>query len=103
MKLTELKKGEAAIISKIENIGELKRRLHDFGINSGEVIKFKRNAPLGDPQQYCVKGNNVAIRKEDAQNIIVELSENFSCHKNHSCNGTHGEGKGFGRKFRNKI
>lgn len=74
MKLSELKKGEEAIIIKIESAGELKRRLHDFGVNSGETIRFKRNAPLGDPQQYYIKGNNVAIRKVDAENILVEKS-----------------------------
>lgn len=72
MILTELKKGEEAKIVKIGKIGELKKRLSDMGVTSGEVIRFERNAPLGDPQQYFVKGNNIALRKEDAKNIIVE-------------------------------
>lgn len=72
MKLTELQKGEEAIIIKIASTGELKKRLGDIGVSSGEVIKFQRNAPLGDPQQYFIRGNNIAIRKLDAQNIIVE-------------------------------
>ncbi|GLI55627.1 iron transporter FeoA [Propionigenium maris DSM 9537] len=71
MKLTELKRGESAKIVKIGRIGELKKRLVDMGITSGEVIKLERNAPLGDPQEYIIKGTGIAIRKEDAQNIEV--------------------------------
>ncbi|MBN1469389.1 MAG: ferrous iron transport protein A [Fusobacteriaceae bacterium] len=72
MKLTELKKGEEAKIVKINKSGELKKRLSDIGVTSGESISFKRNAPLGDPQQYFIKGNNIALRKIDAENIIIE-------------------------------
>lgn len=72
MKLTELQRGESATIKKIGKIGELKRRLIDMGITSGETIKLERNAPLGDPQEYIVKNTGIAIRKEDASNIEVE-------------------------------
>lgn len=72
MKLTELKRGEKARIIKIGKIGELKKRLVDMGVTSGEIIKLERDAPLGDPQQYIVKGTGIAIRKEDAKNIEVE-------------------------------
>lgn len=77
MKLTELNRGERAIIVKIEKLGELKKRLTDMGITSGEVIKLERDAPLGDPQQFIIKGTGIAIRKEDANHIkirdIVEI------------------------------
>ncbi|WP_319371279.1 FeoA domain-containing protein [uncultured Ilyobacter sp.] len=72
MKLTELKRGEKAKIIKIGKIGDLKKRLVDMGVTSGETIKLERDAPLGDPQQYVIKGTGIAIRKEDAQNIEVE-------------------------------
>ncbi|MDN5304365.1 MAG: ferrous iron transport protein [Fusobacteriaceae bacterium] len=72
MLLTELKRGEQAKIIKIGNIGELKKRLIDMGVTSGEIISFKRNAPLGDPKQYVIKNTNIAIRKEDAEKIIIE-------------------------------
>ncbi|OQY41318.1 MAG: iron transporter FeoA [Fusobacteriia bacterium 4572_74] len=71
MKLTELNRGERAIIVKIEKLGELKKRLTDMGITSGEVIKLERDAPLGDPQQFIIKGTGIAIRKEDANHIKI--------------------------------
>lgn len=72
MKLTELLRGQEGKIVKIGKIGELKKRLSDMGVTSGETIKFERNAPLGDPQEYNIKGTNIAIRKKDAENIIIE-------------------------------
>lgn len=73
MNLSELQKGQSAKIKKIGKIGELKKRLVDMGITAGEIIKLERNAPLGDPQEFVVKGTNIAIRKEDAKNIEIEL------------------------------
>lgn len=72
MKLCELKNGERSKIVKIGRLGELKKRLIDMGVTAGEIIKLERNAPLGDPQEYIVKGTGIAIRKEDAKNIEVE-------------------------------
>ncbi|WP_297595873.1 ferrous iron transport protein A [uncultured Cetobacterium sp.] len=72
MKLTDLKRGESARILKIGKIGELKKRLVDMGVTAGETIRLERNAPLGDPQEFIVKSTNIAIRKQDAQNIEVE-------------------------------
>lgn len=72
MTLNELQRGESAKIVKIGKIGELKKRLSAMGITSGETIVFQRNAPLGDPQEYFLRGTAIAIRKEDALNIEVE-------------------------------
>lgn len=75
MNLSELKRGENARIIKIGKIGELKKRLSDMGVTSGETIIFERNAPLGDPQEFYIKGTNIAIRKKDAENILIEKLE----------------------------
>lgn len=77
MKLTQLNRGEKAVIVKIGRLGELKKRLTDMGVTSGETIKLERDAPLGDPQQYLIKGTGIAIRKEDANHIeIKNIMEN---------------------------
>lgn len=72
MNLCDLKNGEKAKILKMGQIGELKKRLVDMGITIGEIIKLERNAPLGDPQEYTVKGTGIAIRKEEGAKIQVE-------------------------------
>lgn len=73
MKLNELKRGEKARIVKIGKIGELKKRLVDMGVTTGEIIRLERDAPLGDPQEFRIKENGIAIRKEDSANIEVEI------------------------------
>jgi Fe2+ transport system protein FeoA len=42
-----------------------------MGITSGEVIKMERDAPLGDPREYIIKGTGIAIRNEDASLIEI--------------------------------
>lgn len=76
MHLTELKRGESAIIRKIGSVGDLKRRLVDLGINAGQIIKLERSAPLGDPQEFRINGNSISIRKKDAENIVIEREKN---------------------------
>ena len=75
MKLSQLKKGESAKISKInfDSDSETCHNLISLGFSYGNTIVFERSAPLGDPQQYYVAGNYIAIRKSDAQMIEVEL------------------------------
>lgn len=73
MKLSELGRGESAVIRKIGKIGELKKRLVDMGVTAGEIIKLERNAPLGDPKEFIIKSTNIAIREKDAENIEIEI------------------------------
>lgn len=72
MKLSELKKGESAKIIKIDLNSQSEHKLMSLGFAYGNTITFERSAPLGDPQQYYVAGNYIAIRKEDAAKIEVE-------------------------------
>lgn len=73
MKLSDLKRGERARIKAINLDKDLKAQLIALGFAYGNEIAFERTAPLGDPQQYLVAGNYIAIRKEDAQRIEVEV------------------------------
>lgn len=73
MKLSELKRGQTATIKKINLNSESVHKLMSLGFAYGNTITFERSAPLGDPQQYFVAGNYIAIRKKDAQEIEVDL------------------------------
>jgi len=72
MKLSELYPGQKAIIKSIGDIGELKNRLMELGVLSGEPIQVVRFAPLGDPIEIKTGDEHLALRKEDAQRIEVE-------------------------------
>ena len=72
MTLRELKIGCSGIILKNNASSALKQRFMDMGITKGVTVKVLKIAPLGDPMEIEIRGYNLSIRKEDAQNIEIE-------------------------------
>lgn len=71
MKLVELEKGRQVVIQKLHGSEEEMRMLFRMGLNVGSVVEFLRSAPLGNPLQYSVDSNMLAIRREIARLIEV--------------------------------
>ena len=69
-----LQPGQHATIAQIRGAGPLRRRFVEMGILKGETILIERQAPLGDPIEYLIKGYHLALRKEEAAHIEVTLS-----------------------------
>ncbi len=70
--LKDVKIGETAIVTKLNGMGALRRRIMDMGITKGTTIYLRKVAPLGDPIEVTVRGYELSLRKEDAENIIVK-------------------------------
>ncbi len=70
--LNLLKPGEKATIVKIKGTGPIRRRFLDMGIVRGVTLKVVKVAPLGDPIELKVKRFALALRKNEAKNIIVD-------------------------------
>lgn len=68
-----LQPGQRAVITRIGGSRPLRRRFVEMGILKGETILIERNAPLGDPVEYFIKGYHLALRKEEAAQIQVTL------------------------------
>ncbi len=68
-----LRPGQRATITKVNGASALRRRFVEMGIVKGETILIERNAPLGDPVEYFIKGYHLALRKEEAAFIEVSL------------------------------
>jgi len=61
---------------KIKNINcdeGIKRRLLDMGLVGGTNIIPVLVSPSSDPRAFLVRGSIIAIRKEDAENIIIKV------------------------------
>lgn len=71
MNLNGLRPGESGIIKKIEGNNKLTKRLFALGCIEGTEVKMKTIAPLGDPIIINLRGFDLAIRKKDAENIIL--------------------------------
>ena len=70
--LKDVKIGETAIVTKLNGMGALRRPIMDMGITKGTSIYLRKVAPLGDPIEVTVRGYELSLRKEDAENIIVK-------------------------------
>lgn len=68
-----LQPGQRAVISKVNGAADLRRRFVEMGIVKGETILIERDAPLGDPVAYFIKGYHLALRREEAAQIEVVL------------------------------
>jgi len=73
--LNDIIVGSSAIVTRIETIGALKRRLIDMGITPGVKIRIKKIAPLGDPIEIKLRGYELSIRRSEALNIFVRKEE----------------------------
>ncbi|MGZ9223325.1 MAG: FeoA family protein [Anaerolineales bacterium] len=69
-----LQPGQRAVITRINGSRPLRRRFIEMGLLKGETILIERNAPLGDPVEYFIKGYHLALRKEEAAQIEVTLN-----------------------------
>ena len=72
MTLKDVQIDETVRVTKINASGSLKRRIMDMGITRGVEITVRKSAPLGDPIEITVRGYELSIRREDAENIEVE-------------------------------
>jgi ferrous iron transport protein A len=70
--LSDVSIGESAIIVKLHGEKKLKRRIMDMGLTQGTMVYVRKTAPLGDPIELTVRGYELSIRKDDANNIEVE-------------------------------
>lgn len=73
--LKELEPMEKGRIVKVGGQKDIRRRLFDMGVVNGAMVEVLRIAPLGDPVQIKVKGYDLALRKTEAENIQIELTE----------------------------
>ena len=72
MTLKQLPVGESCVISSVGNRrGEVKRRLVDMGLTPGTVVKVVKVAPFGDPLEVQLRGYELSLRKDDAEQITV--------------------------------
>lgn len=77
MRLSELKNGNKAIISKIHGTGAFRQRIIEMGFMEGKEIEAIKRAPLMDPVEFNIMGYNVSLRRAEAEYIEI-LSEDAS-------------------------
>ena len=71
--LNDLKINEEATITKVKN-NNLKRRLMDIGFVSGAKVKLILKNFGDNMRAYKIKNTIIALRVNDAKNIIIKES-----------------------------
>ena len=70
--LRDIPVGGDAVVVRLAGQGPLKRRIMDMGITKGASVHVRKVAPLGDPSEVTVRGYELSLRKDEAENVIVE-------------------------------
>lgn len=72
MTLNQLKIGQPARIVAVGGAGALRDRLLDMGLTPRTQIVVRKVAPMGDPIELNLRGYELTLRRDDAENITVE-------------------------------
>ena len=75
MLLTDLLPEQSGTVKSLRCKGPIRRRLQDIGITPGTYITCAMVSPLGDPTAYLIKETLIAIRKEDANTVVIEPTD----------------------------
>jgi ferrous iron transport protein A len=69
--LRDVKVGETCTVARLTGTGEVKRRIMDMGLTKGAKVFVRKVAPLGDPIECTVRGYELSLRKDEAQDVEV--------------------------------
>lgn len=71
IKLTEIAVGKKVQVVELLSKGLSRQRMLDLGIVPNTIIHVLRQSPFGDPTAYLIRDTCIALREEEAKNIIV--------------------------------
>ncbi len=71
MRLSELKSGERGTIVSFQS-PDLELKLMEMGCLPGEEVVVEQIAPLGDPISIRIAGYSLSLRKNEANQVIIE-------------------------------
>ncbi len=71
--LADIKRGEKAIITDVSSI-HIPLKLLEMGCLPGNSVELVQVAPFADPMYLNINGSHLAIRKETAIHILIEIS-----------------------------
>ena len=73
MNLSNIPAGVQAKVTAVNGEGFTTRRLMEMGVVPGVSVRLVKSAPFGDPIEVRLLGYSLAIRKNEAEAIEVEI------------------------------
>ncbi|HJA93275.1 MAG TPA: FeoA domain-containing protein [Candidatus Eisenbergiella merdipullorum] len=77
--LAGLTPGTSAVIRRMDIKGAPRRRLMTAGLIENTEIRCVGKSPLGNPLAYRVRGTTIALRRKEAEAILVEKRDGPLC------------------------
>ncbi|MGB5757577.1 MAG: FeoA family protein [Acidimicrobiales bacterium] len=72
--MSQLPVGSVAVVRAVETgLAGQGRRLLEIGFVPGTVVRVERRAPLGDPTIFEIRSTRLALRREGAELVEVDL------------------------------
>jgi len=72
LRLSDLNKGDEALIEGFKNNAVGLNRLRDMGLHRGIAFRVIKFAPTGDPIEIKTRGYYLSIRKSQAKQIWIK-------------------------------
>ena len=72
MTLAELEKGETSVVLAVSGENVITRRLMEMGVIPGVSVRMVKSAPFGDPVEINVRGYSLALRRNEAESVVLE-------------------------------
>ena len=69
--LAQLRAGQQGQVQGCATTSSMRRRLQDLGMVPGAFVECVGISPLGDPAAYRVRGAVIALRRRDAQAVLL--------------------------------
>lgn len=71
--LADIKQGQRAIITDVSSI-HVPLKLLEMGCLPGNAVELVQVAPFADPMYLNINGTHLALRKETAIHILIDIS-----------------------------
>ena len=71
MPLHELPVGSSGRVMQINATGAARRRMLDLGLTYSAEVAALQKSPTGDPTAYLIRGAVIALRSQDASQILI--------------------------------
>ena len=73
--MRQMSANQAGVISRVKGGGELGTRIREMGLVPGAEIEIVGRAPLNDPVHIKLYGNNLTLRNNEADHILVDVGD----------------------------
>ncbi|WP_040280645.1 FeoA family protein [Psychroserpens damuponensis] len=72
--LADIKRGQLGVITDVSSV-HIPLKLLEMGCLPGNAVELVQVAPFADPMYLNINGTHLAIRKETAIHILIDIAD----------------------------